>query len=133
MSVRVTLRDQTSTGRETGVIELADIPTALTLRDLIRTRVREEVAKYNAGSAPAEFRGLVMPEGATQTPAGFELRTRARRVDWVKQADVAIDAFQRNGFFVIVDDRQVTELDEELALTGSSDVRFVRLVPLVGG
>lgn len=132
MSVRLTLRDQTSTGRETGTVELDDIPTALTLRDLIRTRVREEVARHNAG-ADKTWSGLVTPERAVQTPAGLELRTRARRVDWEKQADVAIAAFERNGFFVIVDDRQVTELDEELALTGTSDVRFVRLVALIGG
>lgn len=132
MSVRLTLRDQTSTGRETGTVELAGIPTALTLRDLIRTRVREEVARHNSG-ADKVWRGLVTPNEAIRTPAGFELRTGARRVDWERQADVAIQAFERNGFFVIVDDRQVTDLDEELALAGTSDVRFVRLVALVGG
>jgi hypothetical protein len=31
------------------------------------------------------------------------------------------------------DDRQVTELDEPLDLTADSDIRFVRLVQLVGG
>jgi hypothetical protein len=34
---------------------------------------------------------------------------------------------------VLVDDRQVTELGEELELTADSDIRFVRLVQLVGG
>lgn len=131
MSVRLTLRDQTSTGKQTGSVELADIPAALTLRDLIRTRVREEVASYNADRSGV-FRGLVAPEGAEAVAEGFRLAAR-RRVDWERQADVAVDAFVRNGFFVIVDGRQATELDEELALTGSSDVRFVRLVPLVGG
>lgn len=56
-----------------------------------------------------------------------------RRIDWQQQADRAIQAFQRNGFFVLVDDRQVTELDEPLDLTTDSDIRFVRLVQLVGG
>jgi hypothetical protein len=59
--------------------------------------------------------------------------TRPRRVDWEQQAERALDAFARNGFFVLVGDRQVTDLDEELRLTADSDIRFIRLVQLVGG
>jgi len=131
MGITVTVRDQSSTGRATGAVELEDIPAAISLRDLIRTRVREEVARYNA--APRDvFEGLVMPEGAEPAREGFVMG-RPRRVDWERQADRAIEAFSRNGFFVLVDDRQVTELDEPLALTADSDIRFVRLVQLVGG
>ena len=53
MGITVTVRDQSSTGRATGAVELEDIPSAITLRDLIRTRVREEVARYNAADAGA--------------------------------------------------------------------------------
>jgi hypothetical protein len=131
MGITITVRDQSSTGRATGAVELEDIPAAITLRDLIRTRVREEVARYNA--APRDvFEGLVMPEGAEPAREGFAMG-RPRRVDWERQADRAVEAFGRNGFFVLVDDRQVTELDEPLALTADSDIRFVRLVQLVGG
>ena len=42
-------------------------------------------------------------------------------------------AFTRNGFFVLVGDRQVESLDEELELKVDTDVSFVKLVPLVGG
>ena len=131
MGISVTVHDQSSTGRATGAVELEDIPAAITLRDLVRTRVREEVARHNA--APGDvFRGLVMPEGAAPAADGYVL-DRPRRVDWERQAERAIAAFGRNGFFVLVDDRQVADLDEELALTAESDIRFVRLVPLVGG
>jgi hypothetical protein len=93
--------------------------------------VRDEVARFNA--VPQEvFQGLVMPEGALPTAAGFRL-PKQRRLDWEQQADRAVEAFGRNGFFVLIDDRQVTDLDEELALTADSDIRFVRLVQLVGG
>lgn len=118
-------------GKESGELTLPHLPPAISLRELIRTRVREEVAKYNA-DASGTFRGLVAPEGSEQTREGFKIR-RGRLVDWQKQADVAVEAFQRNGFFVLVDGRQVTELDEELELDADSEVRFVRLVPLVGG
>jgi hypothetical protein len=48
MSLSVTIRDESSPGRESGSFLLEGISTRITLRDLIRTRVREEVAKANA-------------------------------------------------------------------------------------
>jgi hypothetical protein len=131
MGIRVRVQDQSSTGRLTGMVELEDIPSAITVRDLIRTRVREEVARHNAEPARA-FAGLVMPEGAEPGRDRYLVPGR-RRIDWEAQADRAVEAFARNGFFLLVDDRQVTVLDEELALTPDSDIRFVRLVQLVGG
>ena len=38
MGITVTVRDQSSTGRATGAAELEDIPSAITLRDVIATR-----------------------------------------------------------------------------------------------
>lgn len=54
-----------------------------------------------------------MPHGAKATPDGFVL-PKPRRVDWERQADAAIEAFEHNGFVVLVGERQVTELDEQL-------------------
>jgi hypothetical protein len=45
----------------------------------------------------------------------------------------ACDAFDRNGFRVLVDDRQAASLDEQVTLRAESDVAFVRLTMLVGG
>ena len=133
MAVTVAIRDQAgSRSSAVDAIEL-EVPPALTMRDLIRTRVREEVALANAAAERgAEFRTLVQPVEAEVTLNGYRLRSR-RRIDWERQAEKAEDAFRRNGFFVLVDGRQVEELDEELSLTADSDVRFVRLTPLVGG
>jgi hypothetical protein len=128
----LTVRDQSSTGAATGPdLILRGIDDRITLRDLIRTRVREEVALFNAAPGTV-FRGLVMPVGAEPGSSGFELST-PRRVQWELQAAEALDAFGRNGFFVLVDDQQVVDLDQELKLTADSDIRFVRLVQLVGG
>jgi hypothetical protein len=92
----VRIHDQSSTGRETGSVELEDIPAAITVRDLIRTRVRDEVARHNAAPARA-FAGPVMPEGAEPGREGFMVPGR-RRIDWEAQADRAVDAFTRDGF-----------------------------------
>jgi hypothetical protein len=130
MGVDLLVRDRTP-GREAGELLLPDLPQRITLRDLIRTRVREEVARHNA-DRDEYFRGLVRPEGAEETPRGYRVRDR-RLLDWEKQARVAERAFEENGFFVLVGGRQVDDLDAELDLGVDTDVCFVRLVPLVGG
>jgi hypothetical protein len=127
----VTIKDQAGAGRVAARLTLDGIAGRITLRDLVRTRVREEVARYNARQGDV-FPGLVMPDGAMPVRDGYRM-PQPRRIDWEQQARQAIKAFERNGYFVLVDDRQVTELDEELMLTADSDIRFIRLVQLVGG
>lgn len=132
----VTIKDESGNGRIAASITLETGAERITLRDLITTRVREEVARYNArqadpGPAGDIFAGLVMPEGAVPTPSGFRMPSR-RPVGWEQQAAESLKAFRRNRFFVLVGGRQVTGLDEELELTADCDIRFIRLVALVG-
>jgi hypothetical protein len=127
----VVVADASAPGRETSRWLLAGVPSPVSLRDLIRFRVREEVAAYNANPEP-RFNGLVQPVGAEVALNGYELQ-KPRRLDWERQAETALDAFRRNGFFVFVGDRQVDDVDEELTLAEADVVSFVRLVPLVGG
>ncbi len=54
-------------------------------------------------------------------------------IDAEKAYYEALSGFQRNVFFVIVDGKQREDLKEELVLTGNSMVRFIQLMPLVGG
>jgi hypothetical protein len=129
--ITVTIKDQSGAGKVAATITIDGIDRCITLRDLIRTRVREEVARYNATRADI-FQGLVMPDGAQPAPEGFRMPAR-RRIDWGQQAGLAVDALARNGFFVLVGERQVTDLDEVLELTAEADIRFIRLVQLVGG
>ncbi|WP_119726798.1 hypothetical protein [Thermomonospora amylolytica] len=120
----VTFRDETATGRLTDAFQVAGLPARMTLRELIRLRVREEVACHNADPSRA-FTGLVRPRDAV--PGG------RRFVDWEKQADLAERAFESNGFFVLSADRQLEDLDEEVDLTTDPELTFIKLVPLVGG
>jgi len=54
-------------------------------------------------------------------------------IDAEKQTYVALDAFQKNGFFMLVNDYQVGDLHEEILVDEHTKVSFVRLTPLVGG
>ena len=122
----LTIHDRTAMGRGIDSFTIDGVPDRITVRELIRTCVRDEVARYNL--RPAEtFRGLVAPDGAVREALGYRLRT-PRRIDWEKQADAAVTAFGRNGFFVLVNGRQAAELDEEIAVAETDEVAFVRLV-----
>ncbi|WP_433390732.1 hypothetical protein [Micromonospora sp. KLBMP9576] len=63
----------------------------------------------------------------------LEVAESGARVDPGERTRVTLDAFGRNGFVVLVDDRQVTALDEQVRLYAGSRVIFLKLVPLVGG
>ena len=127
----VTVRDETPGGRPIDTWVLPDLPVSITARELLRLRVREEVARFNAASAEY-YRGLVQPTDAEVTLNGYRLRT-PRVLDWQQQADTACSAFARNGFVMLLGDHQVEDLDEVIDLSTDPEVSFIRLVPLVGG
>jgi hypothetical protein len=125
------VRDETMTGREIDSWVLPDLPDRITARELLRLRVREEVARFNAGASDL-FRGLVRPASAAELPQGFRMPAGGR-VDWQAQADAACAAFAHNGFVMITGERQIEDLDESIDLRRDNEVSFIRLIPLVGG
>jgi len=127
----VTVVDETTAGTRGGAWHLDIFEETCTLRELIRRRVFQEVAEYNARPRPV-FQGLVRPVDAEVTLNGYELRSK-RHVDPEKQVASALAAFERNGFVVLVDDRQVDDLDATLDLSRDTRVTFLKLVPLAGG
>ena len=127
----ITIRDETLTGQSIAEHPLDLLTERVTVRELIRSRVYQEVQDYNRRQ-PETFRGLVQPTDAEQTLNGFRVRNH-RQLDWKQQFEKACDAFERNGFFVLVNDRQPDSLDEELTIDPTKTVTFVKLLPLVGG
>lgn len=128
------IRDETATGQAVHSFLLEFASENITVRDLIRERVYQEVTEYNFRSRRegGVFRGLVQPTDAERTLNGFKV-PKGRDIDWEAQFDRAIDAFGRNGFFILVDDRQTETLDESIVISPSTNVSFVKLTPLVGG
>ena len=72
------------------------------------------------------------PTEAEETLNGFRFRLRTQ-VKLQEQIDAALKAFANNGFLLLIDDRQVSSLDEWITLQRASHVTFIKLVPLVGG
>lgn len=131
MAATVIFFDETTAGERTSGLTLEFLTARVTARELIRRRVYEEVQEYNL-STPEYFRGLVQPAEAEKVLNGYKLRER-RKIDWEEQYARAAEAFEQNGFFMLVDDRQVERLDEEIELKVGTEVSFIKLVPLVGG
>jgi hypothetical protein len=131
MPFEIAVLDETTAGvpvtQAAFPVDSADI----TLRDLIRRRVRREVERFNESDAEV-FQGLVQPEESERLLNGFRLHPH-RELDWREQLGQAVSSFERNGVLVILDDRQLTSLDEPVRLTPSSQLHFLKLVPLVGG
>ncbi|MFF9647178.1 hypothetical protein [Kitasatospora aureofaciens] len=125
--------DETTSGVRRDAWRLAVAEERLTLRELIRRRVHREVAEHDAGR-PGAFHGPVQPTPAERTLNGDHRRPEEdRAVDPERQFLDAVEAFGRNGFLVLVGDRQIEDLDAELDLRADTEVCFLKLVPLVGG
>lgn len=132
MSVTIDVHDETASGNKTHAATLEFPSERITVRELIRSRVYQEVKDHNVATSQELFRGLVQPSDAERELNGFRL-PRPRQLDWQKQFDAAQRAFNRREFLILVDDRQRDDLDEEIVLTHQTQISFLKLVPLVGG
>jgi hypothetical protein len=131
MPMTLTIRDEALDGGTLHEFALEVLTERLTVRELIRSRVYQEVQDFNRRQ-PAVFHGLVQPNDAERTLNGCKLR-RPRTIDWKQQYDKAVQAFAAGRILLIVDDRQVDALDEVLVLQPETRVSFLRLTLLTGG
>jgi hypothetical protein len=134
MSATLIVRDETATGTPVHEFPLEFASERITVRDLIRERVYQEVTEYNFRNRRQGgiFRGLVQPTNTERELNGFKV-PKDRDIDWEAQFERALAAFGRNGFFILIDDRQAEALDETIVIGPSTHVSFVKLTSLVGG
>ena len=131
MSATITIHDETTSGQKTNTFTLDCLTEHMTVRELIRARIYQEVQDYNQRE-PEYFRGLIEPTAAERVLNGYKLKVK-RKINWEEQYQRALEAFDRNGFFVLVGNRQAESLDEAFEVKVETEVSFVKLVPLVGG
>jgi hypothetical protein len=131
--VSVTVSDRVLSGTisDEQILTLFFPKRAITAREIICERVRKEVQAYNEQGSEI-FRGLVTPEDAERTLNGFRIPEK-RSIDAKAQCKLACQAFEQNGFILLVDDRQVEALDTLIEVRMNSSVVFLKLTPLVGG
>jgi hypothetical protein len=131
MSYILTIKDETAGGKILNEVKILLANELTTVKEIIKARVYAEVGAYN-NKMPEYFKGLVQPSEAEATLNGFKLKEK-RKVDAEKQCLAALDAFQKNGYFVLIDNIQAESLEQMVVINNHTTVSFIKLTPLVGG
>ena len=124
----LTIKDETAAGRVLHQILLEFENEYISVKQLIEARIKAEIKRYEK-DIDSYKKGLVLP-------TNLEKRLnnkKAPKIDVEKQLYIALKAFQNNGFFILVDDEQVEELEDKFLIDETTQVSFVKLTPLVGG
>jgi hypothetical protein len=129
MATTLIVRDRSVDGADLGELTLEFLTDRITVRELIRSRVYQEVTEYNARRV-MRWTGLFQPE---TDPASLGSNGAPRRVNWEAQCDRALRAFNTGTLLIVVEGRQLDKLDDEIELRADASVAFLRLVPLIGG
>ncbi len=132
--MQVLIRDETTSGTRSDAIELTFPTECITVRELIRERVYQEVQDYNRKAEAGEtvFKGLIQPSESEIALNGYRIR-KGKLVDWKDQFEKACEAYETNRMLVLVGDRQTESLEETIELSRGVEVTFLKLVMLVGG
>ena len=136
MSVTITIRDETTTGNIYHELPLEFPNEQITVRDLIRERVYQEVQDFNRNQDEQVFRGLIQPTDTERILNGTRQEYRLkqhRQIDWKAQFEKALEAFARNGYFILIDNQQAESLDQTLTVNHATQISFLKLTMLVGG
>lgn len=131
MSVALALRDVSTSGDAPYEVVVEFSKARITARELIRSRVYKEVHDYNE-QQPKVFRGLVVPTETEKVLNGRRPRKK-QKIDWRGQYKAVLQGFEKQRYLLLVDDRQIESLREEIVITPQTKVTFFKLVPLVGG
>lgn len=134
MQTEITVRDELATGLGTPITEFVlELPNNyITVRELIRQRIEQEIAAYNAQQASNLNSFMQLQGQELLNPQRPAIRTLAK-LNVEQQLELACSAFERNGLLILIDERQVDHLDDYVNLNPQTVVTFLKLVPLVGG
>ena len=96
MSVTLLVRDESATGENFQELPIEFESERITVRDLIRERVRQEVGAFNRRHGELHFRGLVQPTDTERILNGRRVEyvlKAPRQIDWREQFERAVEAF----------------------------------------
>lgn len=131
MDIAVLVQDCTLQGSLLKSLVLPLPAVELTARELIRRYVQQVVDEQN--NAPAPLRYNFFAPTADEALLNGHAQAEKPLIDAQRHYQQALRAFDSNRFLLLVDDRQIEQLDETFSITTISTIQFLRLVPLVGG
>lgn len=109
-----------------------------TLRNLIATIVRTEVARFQKRQHDRQFLRVLTPAEIDEGAAAGKIEMGASEVP-VQDVDpddaiaTAWQAFEDGVYLVAIDEQQYTDLDQQVFLSDESRITFIRLTFLSGG
>ena len=127
----VLVRDENALGSIYNEFQLSFNKVEVSARDIITERVYQEVTCYNEKAADYKY-ALVQPKAEEIQLNNLQAKPK-KLINAEQQVAVALVAFESNGFFLLVDDKQLEQLDEMVRIGENTIVSFIKLTPLVGG
>ena len=131
MSSTLTIIEETPGGgsKQSSQVRL---PERLTVRQLIGVYVDAQIVQHQTKEAvhhsffiPAEDELILNQKSHSSA--------KSKPLDCEKLHVRALLGFEQNQYFILIDDTQAENLDQEIVLSSQSQVTFLRLTPLVGG
>jgi hypothetical protein len=129
--MKILIRDESLTGKVAHEFQLELVTSSITVRELIRSRIYEEVKVFNS-DRNMPYMGLIQP-GAEELLLNPVRSNGLKLKDPAEQAQIALKAFANNGFILLVDKKQYSDPDSIISLQPEFIVSFIKLTPLVGG
>ncbi|MFT6153762.1 MAG: hypothetical protein ACJA1X_001107 [Bermanella sp.] len=123
------IRDENSFGSVYNELKLSFDKVQVSIQDIITERVYQEVVKYNH-RAPEYKYSLVNPK---EDEVLLNKPQKKHQVNSEKQVEVALKAFDSNGFFILIDEIQAEALEQLVTIKPDTKVGFIKLTQLVGG
>lgn len=111
MIKHILINDETSCGKVLNQVLLSFEEETITLSQLIKKRIEEET-EVNSNEKPNKQKSIFLKQ--------------SKRQDAYK----ALHAFREHGFFVLINNKHIKDLDAEIALHNTPSIRFVALHPL---
>lgn len=108
----------------------------ITARDLIRFRVEQEIERREEPSrrlayVPPEPERALNEEAVARR--SFSPGKNGGPEDILVAIAIAHEGFEAGRYLLVVNDRQIDDLDAEIRLSETNEACFVRLLPLQGG
>jgi hypothetical protein len=105
------------------------VPPTLTVRELIRHKVEQEVADYLAHVRPGISGEYLSPETLIKARTPEALVPDAVAVEIAR----AQQAFAARDYMIVIDDQRIMDADTVVTLSPQTRVEFIKILPLVGG
>lgn len=123
------MRDVSHAGHELGRSHLDGLPAVVSLGELLRIRIRSDVARYNAEPGPV-FVGLVQPADSVRHSDGHHLKV-PRALDADRLVRAAEEAAAAGVLWFVLGDEEVTDLARRIDVDQQEEVVAVLRRPIV--